>query len=195
MSNSNLAGSYYQNFSKYLLQPAHRPVAREVAYKYADWLKDPDSIARLKLATLKLTLKIEGISSHGNKPVLQSRLLCAYKKHAAAITIQKNFRLYIVVESERLKGPAYKDRNKCVNDTDFQTMDSVKSIPSKIFFSYANAGGFIYGFNVFSLMLMFELALTGNIIQVEKPIKINNMLNNKVLNPTNAFFLVYANPK
>jgi hypothetical protein len=156
MLETNGSGSYYQDFSKYLLQSSEKKESPRRAYEYKEWLQDPRSINALKLADLKYSLKLAGVSAFGNKPDLIRRLTQIYEKHSAAIKIQSRFRAYIVIEFERLKGPAYKARHKCVNDTDFHTMDQVDAIPSESFFSYENAGGFIYGFNAFSLMLMFK---------------------------------------
>ena len=156
MLGTNGQGSYYQDFSKYLLQSSEKKEISRRAYEYKEWLKDPQSIYALKLADLKYSLKRAGVSAFGNKADLIRRLTHIYEKHSAATLIQSRFRAFLVTEFERLKGPAYKARHKCVNDTDFHTMDPVEMIPGESFFSYENAGGFIYGFNAFSLMLMFK---------------------------------------
>jgi hypothetical protein len=127
------------------------------AYKYETWRSEPRSIDRLKIAELKCALKCLGECISGrNKAELKVRLLAAYEKYPATTTIQRIFRGFLVLKSERLRGPGYKDRAKCVNHTDFRTMNSVDEIPRESFFSYEDANGFVYGFSLFSLMSMFQ---------------------------------------
>jgi hypothetical protein len=145
--------SYYKDFSKYILHPVSHLKPTEDAYKYKDWLISPNSINALSLKELKRALKNENEPSSGNKPILKARLLRTYNTTLSVIKIQRVFRRYLVTECERLKGPGYKCRKKCVNEHDFYTMDN---IPNAVFFSYANEDGFVYGFNVFSLMHMFK---------------------------------------
>jgi hypothetical protein len=55
-----------------------------------------------------------------------------------------------------MRGPGYPNTKLCLNETDFHTMDLLCKIPREEFFSYQDSAGFIYGFNVFSLMDMFK---------------------------------------
>jgi hypothetical protein len=48
-------------------------------------------------------------------------------------------------------GPAFINRNKCTNTSDFFTMDQMNEIPFHQFFSYEDDDGFIYGFDLVSL--------------------------------------------
>ena len=72
--------------------------------------------------------------------------------------IQSVFRGHIVRYLNKLKGPAFVDR-KCTNETDFFTLEDIKSIPDSQFFSYKDDDDFIYGFDICSLY---------NLIFVEK---------------------------
>jgi hypothetical protein len=149
-------GSYYTDFSKYILQSSSRPKSPVCSYKYKDWAVSPNSINNLSLKELKSALKNERERHSGSKSALKSRLLSVYNRIKSAIKIQSAFRRYLVIESERLKGPGYKCRNMCVNDTDFFTMDKMQQIPLESFFSYVANSGIVYGFNIFSLLMLFK---------------------------------------
>ena len=55
-----------------------------------------------------------------------------------------------------LRGPAFKNRKICVNDTDFVTMEPLDEIPNENFFSYKDTKQFIYGFNITSIIQMIR---------------------------------------
>jgi hypothetical protein len=57
----------------------------------------------------------------------------------------------------KLHGPARFNRQLCVNETDFFTMDVIKEIPFKQFFSYRDSkDNMIYGFDIMSLYNLIE---------------------------------------
>jgi len=149
-------GSYYADFSKYILQSVSHQKIPSCTYKYKDWVDSPNSINNLSLNQLKTALQNERERHSGNKPALKARLVNVYNRIKSAIKIQSAFRRYLVIESERLKGPGYKCRNMCVNDTDFFAMDKMQQIPLESFFSYVANSGIVYGFNIFSLLMMFK---------------------------------------
>jgi hypothetical protein len=148
--------TYYENFSKFLLHSENVSNKKPEIYSYSQWSLNPETIERIQLNVLKHTLKTHDCLVHGNKKLLIMRLNMYYTRIHSAIKIQKVFRGFIVRESERLRGPALKNRSICTNDTDFETMDPLDDIPRKSFFSYMNANGFIYGFNVMTLMSMYK---------------------------------------
>lgn len=148
---------YYKDFSKFMLQTKSSSDKHLTPiYNYEKWLSDPKSINALSLRELKRALKNDNQLHSKNKPFLKARLENYYTRIKSAIKIQSAFRRYVVVESERLKGPGYKCRDRCVNDADFNTMDELRQVPLESFFSYVNDQGFIYGFNIFSLINMFK---------------------------------------
>jgi hypothetical protein len=149
--------SYYNNFTKFVINSKEKPEMESIrAYSYSEWKSSPNSIHSLKIADLKHTLKTNGMPVSGKKNELIHRVVSFYKKIRHALNIQRVFRGFLVRESERMRGEGYPDRTKCLNDTDFHTMDSVCDIPREEFFSYRDLAGFVYGFNVFSLMAMFN---------------------------------------
>ena len=54
------------------------------------------------------------------------------------------------------QGPACIQREKCVNETDFYTLENIKDIPMHQFFSYIDDDNFIYGFNVMSIYTLLH---------------------------------------
>jgi len=147
--------TYYANFTKYVLQAQSE---NEVAcsYSYEDWKANPNSLESLKIPELKYLLKSSSLRVSGKKDELIRRLHKHYSRISSVIFIQRVFRGFLVRESERMRGAGYPDRTRCLNETDFHTMDLLSHIPREEFFSYCDSAGFVYGFNVFSLMAMFK---------------------------------------
>ena len=50
-----------------------------------------------------------------------------------------------------LHGPAFLKRGLCTNECDFLTMEEMKDMEATQFFSFKDADGFIYGFDIISL--------------------------------------------
>lgn len=147
--------TYYQKFSKYLLRESSSSQQIE-QYSYSKWESNPSTIERIQLKILKNTLRTHKCRVYGNKPKLIARLREHYRQIQSAIMIQRIFRGFLVRESDNARGPAYKNRSICVNITDFETMNPLDEIPREYFFSYRDANGFVYGFNLFSLMSIFK---------------------------------------
>lgn len=149
--------SYYANFANYVIHEKTNEKNQSCPnYSYQIWCKYPHKIHDLTIVEIKQVLKAEGCRVSGKRQELVHRLATHYGRIHSIIVIQKTFRGFVGRESERLRGPGYKELHRCVNETDFQTMDSVSEIPRESFFSYEDDGGFVYGFNVFSLMNMFK---------------------------------------
>jgi len=156
MHNSSVSEPYYKDFATYVIasKPNEKPITQE--YSYRSWLSNKESLSKLTIVELKSVLKTEKCRVSGNRNTLINRLTEQYKRIQSTVLIQRVFRGFVARESEKLRGAGHKDPSKCVNDTDFQTMDSLSEIPHECFFSYTDDQGFIYGFNVFSLMMMFK---------------------------------------
>ena len=97
----------------------------------------------------------------GNKnqliALLYNYLLYSYN----AIIIQKIYRGWLQRYINNLRGPAIFNRD-CVNETDFYTLEKLKEIPKKQFFSWKDNDNFVYGCDICSLY---------NYIEIEKEIK------------------------
>ena len=124
---------------------------------------NPASILTTKstVADLKHIAKSLRIKLTGTKRELTDRICCHLYFSSFIIKIQKVFRGHLQrVFNSTLHGPAYANRQLCVNQTDFLTMEEMASIPARQFFSYKDVDGFIYGFDIISLYNL--LLVTGS---------------------------------
>jgi hypothetical protein len=149
--------NYYNNFSKYVLANTMQPTApAEPAFTYDQYKKSELHIEKYKLPDLKVVAKHYKLHVSGNKPVLVDRILSFFRQTTSAISIQSHFRGSIVRLQSRLRGVAYSDSSKCVNECDFYTLEPLREIDHMRFFSYTDDKGFVYGFDMFSLMTLLK---------------------------------------
>lgn len=139
-------------------------------------------VKEYKIDELKKALKKYKLPISGNKTVLINRLQLHFKRIKNAITIQKIFRGWIVKLSFILRGPAFKNRKSCVNDTDFVTMEPLDEIPNENFFSYMDSKTFIYGFNITSIIQMIRTKGKFNNPYNREELDKNTLTNIKKLN-------------
>ena len=93
----------------------------------------------------------------GNKPQLIALIYNYLKFSYFSIKIQKIMRGNLVRSINRLRGPAWLDKTKCVNDTDFYTLDDLTDVPDNQFISFKDSNNFIYGFDICSLYNMIAI--------------------------------------
>jgi hypothetical protein len=132
-----------------------------ITITYDDYMKRPDILSKSTLSVLKstaqhLSTKSYRVHKHGNKPELIERIRRHFDKCTKATLIQRQYRKYLAKCVLRLRGPGYTHLSKCVNDSDFFTMDPLSEIDRRHFYSYMDSKGFVYGFDVFSLMNLFK---------------------------------------
>jgi hypothetical protein len=166
--------SYYKDFSMYLYQmdvmeariKAINTENRNVV-RFADWVRAPDCLRKTKLPDLKLSARLAGLRVSGNKTDIIHRLEVHFVCNRSAIRIQRVARGFFARALERLHGPAmvpFRVRRgtpgfvdlECVNPTDFHSMCPLSTVPREAFFSYRSADGFLYGFDVCSLVMLFR---------------------------------------
>jgi hypothetical protein len=92
----------------------------------------------------------------GKKKELIKRITDHLKKEKSAIIIQSQIRKLIVTKYIHLCGPGLKNRNLCVNDRDFYTLDPLVNISPYSFYSYEGSGNFVYGFDLSSIYTLFK---------------------------------------
>lgn len=102
---------------------------------------------------LKQICKYYNQKSTGNKKQLNMTCYNILRLSYYTQKIQRIFRGHIVRYINKLKGPAFFNRN-CTNETDFFTLEKLKDIPKAQFFSYKDKDGFVYGFDICSLYNM-----------------------------------------
>lgn len=132
------------------------PKKKKADINFENYMSNKLEFSQYKIPELKEAAKKYKQQVTGSKPVLINRIETHFIKISNSIKIQKRFRGFIVRFSKWLRGPAYKNLKKCVNDTDFVTMEPLDEIPFTNIFSYEDAEHFIYGFNVTSLIQMYK---------------------------------------
>ena len=120
-------------------------------YKHYNWLLLFD----YKINYLKYILKAYNLKYTGNKNELIKRAYNYLYLSYNIIFIQKIFRSFLIRRYINLHGPGFKNRNLCVNKTDFCTMENIKDIIYSQFISFKDDNEYIYGFNILSLYNLF----------------------------------------
>lgn len=104
------------------------------------------NVQQLKTIVSHYKLKISG-----NKSQLVTRIYSFLYLSHFIIKIQKRIRGYLLRKYNKLHGPGFKNKNVCTNATDFFTMDPLTELPNSQFYSFEDADGFIYGFDLLSI--------------------------------------------
>jgi hypothetical protein len=107
----------------------------------------------------------------GNKKILIDRIESYFKKETSSVSIQKRIRGIITRHTLLLRGPGLKNRNECVNKSDFYTLEPVDEIIVENFFSYKDGKGFVYGFDIDSLKTLIK----SKIHSIKNPYNRENM--------------------
>jgi len=128
----------------------------EKLISYNDYFKDKNSITKYKLDKLKKIAKLHKLRVSGKKQELITRIEEYFIELNSTIKIQSLFRKYLSNKILRIRGPALRNRNLCVNESDFYTLEPLSEIHHSNFFSYMDASGFIYGFELNSLITMLR---------------------------------------
>lgn len=130
----------------------YNKVVGEKLLDYNVYFKNNVSLSSYKVPELKKIAKYHNIFVTGTKTLLIERITALFNKTRHCIKIQKCFRGSIVRYSMKLRGPAFKNRKLCVNDTDFITMEPIDEISNENFYSYTDEKNFTYGFDISSLI-------------------------------------------
>jgi hypothetical protein len=123
---------------------------------YENYITNKISLLKYKVSDLKYFLKQNKLHISGNKPALITRITELFTRIKNSILIQKIFRGFIVRFSNKLRGPAINARNLCINQCDFYTLEPLTEFVFNNFFSYKDDNGFIYGFDIFSLINLMK---------------------------------------
>jgi hypothetical protein len=170
-----------------------KPVTIKIEISYQNYKNNTIEFNKYKLPELKDALKKYNLKISGKKEELIERLETHFNKTFNIIKLQRLFRGWIVRYLLRLKGPAFKNVSLCVNDSDFVTMEPLNEIKNDVFYSYKDSKGFVYGFDITSLVQMLQ-----------KKNKIDNPYNREKICPVttreiktlyNLSFLVYPHFK
>jgi len=144
------------------LKQVHRNSFKKINHQqsytltYLDYYKNKINLQKYKLPELKKIIKEYNLIRTGNKGILIERIQEIFEKIKFSVMIQKIFRGWMVRKSFILRGDAYKNKKLCVNDTDFVTLEPLDEIPYELFYSYKDSKGFVYGFNITSLIQIIK---------------------------------------
>lgn len=122
---------------------------------YQDFYKKNIILKKYKVPELKEIVKFYRLRISGSKPELIERIETLFQKCSQANIIQKWFRRHLVKRSFLLRGEGFYDRTICVNDSDFYTLEPLKEIDVKYFFTFTS-GKFTYGCNIISLIHLIK---------------------------------------
>jgi hypothetical protein len=123
---------------------------------FRDYVRSGVQLKTYKVAELKAVAKYNRLHITGNKPTLIQRIEQCFQSNVSAVVVQKYLRRFFVRRSYQLRGPAFRARGTCVNETDFFTLEPLAEIPWQAFYSYTDDANFTYGFNVCSLMTLLK---------------------------------------
>jgi len=129
-----------------------------------EYFKNNTDLKKYKLKELKEIAKWNKIHISGTKPVLSERIINHFLYLKKIVKIQSQVRKYLVKMSFFLRGPAFKQRSICVNDSDFYTLEPLENIEHNDFVSFQDENNFIYGFDLNSIMKLFDKENDNNIL-------------------------------
>jgi hypothetical protein len=136
-------------------EPNQKTIAKKTNINYTNYTSSI-ILTKYKIPELKKIAKENKLHVSGSKPQLIERIHNYFIKCKKVVFIQKLFRGHIVKRSFKIRGPAFKNRKLCVNETDFYTLEPLEDIPYEEFYSYVDEKKFIYGFNIQSLIALFK---------------------------------------
>jgi hypothetical protein len=119
--------------------------------KINDYFTHNIDLKKFKLNYLRPIAKYYKLKSSGNKNELIDRIINFFVSTKNSIIIQSWWRRHIVILFFKLRGPAYKNNNLCVNDNDFWTLEPISKISKIHFFTYTSLDK-IYGCNFKSIL-------------------------------------------
>jgi hypothetical protein len=121
------------------------PKPNEISFHNYNILNEENekSSADYKVAELKEMCTIiqrdfdyKKIKLSGTKGELRQSVYNFYHHTFHCIKIQLKFKSYLRRKLNKLRGPALRNRDVCINETDFYTLDPIRDIPNHQFFSY-----------------------------------------------------------
>jgi hypothetical protein len=107
------------------------------------------------VSQLKSMARFYKLKVSGNKMELIKRVWNYLKFSYYTTQLQKIWRGYIVRDYNSITG-RFMDKSKCINQTDFLSLNDLSEIPDFQFFSFKDEDGFIYGFDAMSFHNLIE---------------------------------------
>lgn len=123
---------------------------------YDNFINKQITLSDYIIPKLKEAAKTYKIRSSGKKQEIIDRITNFFLQTKACIQIQTCFRSWICRYMIRLRGKALYNKEMCINDADFCTMEPIKEIQNDYFYSFTDKKEFTYGFDITSLIEMFK---------------------------------------
>lgn len=165
-----------------------------LSISYVDFFSKKINLEKYKVPELKHLAKYHTLLISGNKPIIIERLQTHFKRHKMCERIQSIFRRHLVLYGKRLRGEGYPNYSKCVNDTDFYTLEPLKDIPAERFFSFRDEKDFIYGFDILSLVSMIKSTSMNQTVNIMNPynrVKFGNNILKQIISFYSIFLIIY----
>lgn len=151
---------------------------------YNEYFKNNVILHKYKMPQLKDILKSCNIRLLGTKTELITKIENYFINCSAAEKIQRIFRGYMAKQSILLRGEGFTDITMCVNDSDFYSLEPLKEISPKYFFSFSS-GKFTYGCNIISMVHLIK-----NKTMVKNPYNRENIELKTIQNMLNLYNLI-----
>jgi len=158
---------------------------------YIIFKNNPTIITKYKLPELKEIARENKLHISGTKQVLINRIITNFNRISKTIIIQKTYRGYLVRESFRLRGSAFKNRALCVNSSDFFTLEPLNDIDFRQFFSYQDDTKFYYGFDINSIFELLKKSVRVNLLNPYNREKIESQIINKIQSLGNKIRILF----
>jgi hypothetical protein len=123
---------------------------------WVDYYQKNINLNTYKLPELKSIARTYKLHVSGTKSIIIQRIETYFIKIKSVIKIQSVMRRYLLKLMLSLRGPALYKRNLCVNENDFYTLEPIREIHHSDFYSYSDSNGFIYGFDLNSMITMMK---------------------------------------
>jgi hypothetical protein len=156
-----------------------KPSPNEISFHNYNILNKENGAADYKVTELKEMCAIiqrdfdyKKIKVTGTKGELRQSVYIFYHHTFHCIKIQLKFNSFLRRKLNKLRGPALSNREICINETDFYSLDPIREIPNHQFFSYEEIGkeedrskkSCYYGFDIASI---YNLILSDNGVENE----------------------------
>jgi len=122
---------------------------------YKSFKTNPKVLATYRIPQLKEVARFYRLHVSGTKGVLIARIQDYFNKIDKCVTIQRTFRGSLVRRCFKMRGEGFRNREICVNENDFYSLEPISKIPFEYFYSFC-CGKTWYGCNIVSLIHLFQ---------------------------------------
>jgi hypothetical protein len=151
---------------------------------YTEYINNRSLLKKCKVGDLKKIAKYYKLHISGTKMVLFQRVENLFLNTYYCIQIQKIFRGFVVRQSFKIRGEGFRDITKCVNESDFYSLEPLHEIPFQYFYTFT-CSKFIYGCNIISLIHLIQTKTV-----VKNPYNRENLTENVIKDIVRLYSLI-----